>query len=252
MPRILDGKVALITGGTSGIGRATAIKMAEAGAKIVFTGRREPEGRAVQSEIEAAGGEALYVPADVCKAEDAERMVEATLERFGRLDIAFNNAGLTTGAKALLEETEADFDAIMGPNVRGLWFSLRAEIRQMVKQGGGGAIVNNSSIFGSKGVAMSAHYVASKHAVEGYTKSYAIEFATAGIRVNAVAPGFIKTRLTDYPDHPESEKYMIAAHAMPRMGEDWEVADAVLYLSSPAAGFITGAILPVDGGCLAK
>jgi NAD(P)-dependent dehydrogenase (short-subunit alcohol dehydrogenase family) len=252
MPGILDGKVALITGGTSGIGRATVIKMAEAGAKIVFTGRRETEGRAVQAEIEAAGGEAIYVPADVGKAEDADRMVLAAVNNFGRLDIAFNNAGLTTGAKALLDETEADFDAIMGPNVRGMWFSLRAEIRQMVKQGGGGAIVNNSSIFGSKGVAMSAHYVASKHAVEGYTKSYAIEFAAAGIRVNAVAPGFIKTRLTYYPDHPESEAYMIAAHAMPRMGEDWEVADAVLYLASPAASFITGAILPVDGGCLAK
>ena len=252
MPGILDGKVALITGGTSGIGRATAIKMAEAGAKIVFTGRRTLEGRAVEAEIAAAGGQAIYIPADVAKAADADAMVQAAVENFGRLDIAFNNAGLTAPPKLLVDDTEEDFDYVMAPNVRGMWLSLRAEVRQMLKQGGGGVIVNNSSIYGKKGVAMSAHYVASKHAVEGYTKSYAIEVATAGIRINAVAPGYVKTRLTHFPENPEAERYMVASHAMPRMGEDWEVADAVIFLASPAASFITGAILPVDGGCLAK
>lgn len=252
MPGVLENKVALITGGTSGIGRATALAMATAGAKIVLTGRREQEGRSVAGEIVEAGGEALFVKADVGRTEDAATMVQAAVDRFGRLDIAFNNAGVTGTAKPLADQTEEDFDAVMLPNLRGMWLSLRAEIRQMLKQNNGGSIINNSSIYGKRGVAMSCNYVASKHAVEGYTKCAAIELAPAGIRVNAVAPGFIKTRLTDFPEHPDAERFMIASHAIPRMGEDWEVADAVVFLASTAAGFITGAILPVDGGCLAK
>ena len=248
----LKDKVALITGGTSGIGRATAIAMAAAGAKIVFTGRRVPEGEAVVREIEAAGGKAVYVKADVGRAEDADLMVRATVEAFGRLDIAFNNSGITGMPKPLAEQPEDDFDAVMVPNLKGVWLSMRAEVRQMLAQGQGGAIINNSSIYGTKGIAGSSNYVASKHAVNGYTKSIAIELATTGIRVNAVAPGFIKTRLTDYPEHPESEKFMISQHAIPRIGHDWEVAQAVMFLASDAACFITGTILPVDGGCLAK
>ena len=248
----LKDKVALITGGTSGIGRATAIALAAQGTKVVFTGRRVPEGEAVVREIEDAGGKAVFVPADVGRAEDADLMVRCTIEAYGRLDIAFNNSGTTGMPKPLAEQTEADFDAVMIPNLKGVWLSMRAEIRQMLAQGQGGVIINNSSIYGKKGIAGSSNYVASKHAVEGYTKAIAVELATTGIRVNAVAPGFIKTRLTDYPEHPEAEKFMISQHAIPRIGHDWEVAQAVLFLASDAAGFITGAILPVDGGCLAK
>jgi len=248
----LKDKVALITGGTSGIGRATAIAMAAQGVKVVFTGRRAPEGEAVVREIESTGGRAVFVRADVGRAEDADLMVRSTIEAFGRLDIAFNNSGVTGMPKPLAEQTEADFDAVMIPNLKGVWLSMRAEIRQMLKQGQGGVIINNSSIYGKKGIGGSSNYVASKHAVEGYTKAIAVELATTGIRVNAVAPGFIKTRLTDYPEHPEAEKFMIAQHAIPRIGHDWEVAQAVLFLASDAAGFITGTILPVDGGCLAK
>ncbi len=245
----LKDKVALITGGTSGIGRATALAMAAQGMKVVFTGRRMPEGEAVVREIEDAGGKAVFVRADVGLADDADLMVRSTIEAFGRLDVAFNNSGVTGMPKPLAEQTEADFDAVMVPNLKGVWLSMRAEIRQMLAQGKGGVIINNSSIYGKKGIAGSSNYVASKHAVEGYTKAIAIELATTGIRVNAVAPGFIKTRLTDYP---EAEKFMISQHAIPRIGHDWEVAQAVMFLASDAASFITGTILPVDGGCLAK
>jgi len=248
----LRGKVALITGGTSGIGYATALAMANAGAKIAFTGRRQAEGEVVVREIEAAGGEALYVKADVGRAEDADLMVRSTVERFGSLDIAFNNAGVTGMPKPIAEQTEEDYDYVMIPNLRGVWLSLRAEVRQMLAQGKGGAIINNSSIYGTKGVAGSSNYSASKHAVEGYTKSIAIELATTGIRVNAVAPGFVKTRLIDFPDHPEAEVFMISQHAIPRLGHISEVARVVTFLASDAASFVTGAILPVDGGCLAK
>jgi NAD(P)-dependent dehydrogenase (short-subunit alcohol dehydrogenase family) len=252
MPAVLENRVALITGGTSGIGRATAIAMAAVGAKVVLTGRRESEGQAVERAIADAGGEALFVKADVGRAEDADVMVRAAVDRFGRLDIAFNNAGVNGVAKPLADQTEEDFDAVMMPNIRGLWLSLRAEIRQMLKQGDGGSIINNGSIVGKRGVAMSSNYVVSKHAVEGYTKSVAIEVAPVGIRVNAVAPGFIKTPMTYYPEQPQAECYMIGMHAIPRMGEEWEVSSAVVFLASSAASFITGAILPVDGGCLAK
>jgi NAD(P)-dependent dehydrogenase (short-subunit alcohol dehydrogenase family) len=252
MTGALQDRVALITGGTSGIGRATAIAMAAAGAKVVLTGRREEEGETVAREIIAAGGEALFVKTDIGRADDADLMVRRTVETFGRLDVAFNNAGVTGTPKPIAEQTEDDFDAVMVPNLRGVWLSLRAEIRQMLAQGRGGSIINNSSIYGTRGAATASNYVASKHAVEGYTKSTAIELAASGIRVNAVAPGFIKTRLTDFPENPDAERFMISMHAIPRIGHDWEVSQAVMFLASDAASFITGAILPVDGGCLAK
>jgi NAD(P)-dependent dehydrogenase (short-subunit alcohol dehydrogenase family) len=197
------GKVALITGGNAGIGRATAIEFAKHGAKVVVSGRREKEGHDVIAEIKALGGEAIFVKTDVSKASDVKAMIEQTLETFGRLDYAFNNAGIEQALTPLPEQTEETYDQIMNINVKGVWLSLKHEVPAMLKAGGG-AIVNNSSIAGLVGFAMAPVYVASKHAVNGLTKSVALEYAKQNVRINAVAPGPIETRMyLDFAKTPE-------------------------------------------------
>ena len=248
----LNGKVALVTGGTSGIGKTTAIEFARAGAKVVLTGRREKEGAQVVDEIRKLGGDAAFVRADVAKDADVKAMVDFTVGKYGRLDVAFNNAGVEwTGP--LDQATEAEYRRVFDINVWGVLNSMRHEIPVMLKNGGG-AIVNNSSVAGHVGLGQVSVYIASKHAVEGLTKSVALEFAKQNIRINAVAPGVIATDMLDRFAGKESEMRDSLTSIIPvgRIGAREEIAAAVLYLSSDDAKFTTGTSLVVDGGYVAQ
>ena len=244
-----NGKVALVTGGTSGIGKATAIAFAKEGAKVVLSGRREKEGLAVVEEIKKVGGTAHFVQSDVSKEADVKRLVDETVARFGRLDVAFNNAGVEWNG-TLTDVTEADYRRIFDVNVWGTIASMKHEIPAMLKTGGG-AIVNTSSITGHVALPGSIVYNATKHAIEGLTKSAALDYARRGIRVNVVAPAAILTEMIErFVGGSESETGRAIAqnHPVGRMGRPEEVAGAVLYLASDAASFVTGASLLVDGG----
>jgi NAD(P)-dependent dehydrogenase (short-subunit alcohol dehydrogenase family) len=244
------GKVVLITGGNAGIGRAAALEFANQGAKVVVSGRREKEGLEVIDELEALGGEAIFVKTDVSKEREVKAMIERTLATFGRLDCAFNNAGIVQALTPLPDQTEETYDQIMDINVKGVWLSLKHEIPAMLKTGGG-AIVNNSSVGGLVGFAMAPVYVASKHAVIGLTKSVALEYATQHVRVNAVAPGTIETRMfRDFA--PEVRQMLESAHPMGRIGQPEEIASAVVWLCSDGASFVTGQTVPIDGGYTAQ
>jgi len=244
-----SGKVALITGGTSGIGKTTAIEFARAGARVVLTGRREKEGAQVVAEIKKLGGEAAFVRADVAKDTDVKGMVDFTVDTFGRLDIAFNNAGVEWKGP-LDQATEAEYRRIFDINVWGVLNSMRHEIPVMLKNGGG-AIVNTSSVAGHVGLAQVSVYIASKHAVEGLTKSVALEFAKQNIRINAIAPGVIATEMLDRFAGDELRDQLTSIIPVARIGASEEIAAAVLYLCSDNAKFTTGTSLVVDGGFIA-
>jgi NAD(P)-dependent dehydrogenase (short-subunit alcohol dehydrogenase family) len=244
------GKVVLVTGGNAGIGRAAALEFANQGAQVVVSGRREKEGRDVIDELEALGGEAIFVKTDVSKEREVKAMIERTLATFGRLDCAFNNAGIVQAPTPLPDQTEETYDQIMDINVKGVWLSLKHEIPAMLKTGGG-AIVNNSSVGGLVGFATAPVYVASKHAVIGLTKSVALEYATQHVRVNAVAPGTIETRMfRDFA--PEVRQMLESAHPMGRIGQPEEIASTVVWLCSDGASFVTGQTVPIDGGYTAQ
>ena len=249
----LNGKVALVTGGTSGIGRETAIAMAGAGAKVVLAGRRQQAGDAVANEIRSAGHDAHFVQTDVTNEDQVKQLVDRTMELYGRLDIAFNNAGIELGAP-VTDFKEEDYRLVFDINVLGVFLSQKYEIPAML-QSGGGVIINTSSILGHIAMPGASIYNASKHAVEGITKTTALEFADQGIRVNSVAPGAIATDMIDRfagEEGAESRKQLEALHPMGRLGQAKEIAAAVLYLASDAASFTTGISLPVDGGFLAR
>jgi NAD(P)-dependent dehydrogenase (short-subunit alcohol dehydrogenase family) len=248
--KTFSGKVALVTGGTSGIGKTTAIEFARAGAKVVLTGRREKEGAQVVAEIKKLGGEAAFVRADVAKDADVKRMVDFTIEKFGRLDIAFNNAGVEWKGP-INQATEAEYRRIFDVNVWGVLNSMRHEIPVMLKNGGG-AIVNTSSVAGHVGLAQVSVYIASKHAVEGLTKSVALEFAKQNIRINAIAPGVIATEMWDRFAGDELRNQVTSIIPVARIGASEEIAAAVLYLCSDNAKFTTGTSLVVDGGFIAQ
>jgi NAD(P)-dependent dehydrogenase (short-subunit alcohol dehydrogenase family) len=238
-------KVVLITGGTSGIGKVTAIAFANAGAKVVLTGRREKEGAEVVAEIEKTGGTASFIRADVSKDVDIVKAIDFVVANYGRLDVAFNNAGVEM-LGPLDQVTEEQYRSTFDINVWGVLNSMKHEIPAMLK-GGGGAIVNTSSIAGHIGLAQASIYVATKHAVEGLTKAAAVEFAKQGIRVNAVAPGTIDTEMVArFPK--EAQEWLKSQHPVGRFGASEDIAAAVLYLASDGAKFTTGAILAVDGG----
>ena len=248
----LKGKVGLVTGGTSGIGRDAAILFAKAGAKVVVAGRREVEGKETVELIRGAGGEGLFVKADVSRATDVEAMVGKTVEKFGRLDVAFNNAGVEGSWIPITEQSEAEWDRTIDINLKGVWLCLKHEIRQMLKQGGGGAIVNMASVAGWIGSAGAATYCASKHGVIGLTKAAALETAKNGIRINAVCPAVIETPMGERIfGAPEMKKYAIGLHPIGRFGKPMEVAEAVVWMCSERASFMTGQSLVLDGGFLA-
>ena len=248
----LSGKVALITGGTSGIGRYTAVLFAKQGAKVAITGRRETEGAETVSLIRAEGGDGLFLKGDVSKAADVQSMVQKIVEKFGRLDVAFNNAGVEGNWVPLIDQTEEDWDYVHNINLKGLWLSLKYEIQQMLKQGGGGAIVNMSSVAGLIGAAGAGVYIASKHGVLGLTKTAALEYAANGIRVNAVCPAVIETAMAEraFRD-PAVSKRMLAMHPLGRFGKPIEIAEAVLWMCSGKSSFMTGHEIVLDGGMLA-
>jgi NAD(P)-dependent dehydrogenase (short-subunit alcohol dehydrogenase family) len=248
MQNSYNNKIVLVTGGTSGIGRATALAFAEAGAKVVITGRREKEGAQVAAEITKTGGTAAFIRADVAKDADVAKAVDFVLSTHGRLDVAFNNAGVEI-AGPLNEVTEEQYRRTFDINVWGVLNSMKYEIAAMLKSGGG-AIVNTSSVAGHIGLPQASIYVATKHAVEGLTKAVALEFAKQGVRVNAVAPGSIDTDMVDRLVGKEGDRrnWLLSLHPIGRLGTSEEIAAAVLYLASDAAKFTTGTTLLVDGG----
>jgi NAD(P)-dependent dehydrogenase (short-subunit alcohol dehydrogenase family) len=249
------GKVALVTGGTSGIGRATAVAFAEQGANVVVAGRRRAEGAESVRLVEKTGGNGLFIRTDVAIEKEVEAMVARTIEHFGRLDFAFNNAGVSGGEMESgkgIANTNDFFNRIMDTNVRGVFFSLKYEIPAILESGGG-AIVNNASVAGlSAIIAGQPIYTASKFAVVGLTRSVALEFAAKGIRVNAVCPAIIETEMTEgLRQNNELRANLMARHPIGRFGQSEEIATAVLFLCSPGAAFITGTALPIEGGILA-
>jgi NAD(P)-dependent dehydrogenase (short-subunit alcohol dehydrogenase family) len=245
-------KIVLVTGGTSGIGKTTAIAFADAGARVVLTGRREKEGLEVVAEIKKTGGTAAYIRTDVAKEADVVKAVDFVLSTHGRLDVAFNNAGVEI-VGPLDQVTEEQYRRTFDINVWGVLNAMKHEVAAMLKSGGG-SIVNVSSIAGHIGLAQASIYVATKHAVEGLTKAIAVEFAKQGIRVNAVAPGAIDTEMVDRFAGKEGDvrNWLISQHPVGRLGSAEEIAAAVLYLTSDAAKFTTGTILAVDGGWTAS
>jgi NAD(P)-dependent dehydrogenase (short-subunit alcohol dehydrogenase family) len=245
-------KVVLITGGTSGIGRTTALAFAKAGAKVVVAGRRENEGMAVVSEIKSAGGEAIFVRTDVAQEVEVKALVEKTVATYGRLDVAFNNAGVEwTGP--LTDATEADYRRLFDTNVWSIIASLKYEVPAMLNNGGG-SIINTSSVAGHIGFPGASIYVGTKHAVEGITKTAALEFAKQGIRVNAVAPAAIETAMVDRFVGVEGRQrdFLKSLHPIGRLGRSEEIANPVLFLASDAASFITGESLKIDGALTAQ
>ena len=250
--KLFAGKVALVTGGSSGLGEATALKFAQEGARVVIAARRVEQSGQVVQKIREAGGEALFVQADVCSGADVERMVKTALEKFGRLDCAVNNAGISGPRYTpVADVTEEQWDQVMNVNLKGVWLCMKHEIPAMLANGGG-AIVNVASIYGLK-PADSGHapYGASKHGVVGLTTAAACDYGQKSMRINAVAPGFTHSEMVDVnrPGAAESYRKLVARHSgMNRLGHAEEAANAITWLCSDSASYVNGTVLTVDGG----
>jgi NAD(P)-dependent dehydrogenase (short-subunit alcohol dehydrogenase family) len=251
---LLEGRVALVTGGSSGIGLAAAQAFAREGAKVIIGSRDPGRGEAAVTQLRALGSEAVFVATDIGNPADIDALVAASVERFGRLDCAFNNAAFGGSGELCADITEDEFEQTMAVNLRGVWLCMKHEIRQMIAQGDGGAIVNMSSVDGLTGSPNGSVYSASKHGVDGLTKSAAIEYGPAGIRINAVCGGGFATEMLarGYGHDLEwVERYRRPAIPIGRLGRPEECAEAVVWLCSDAASYVTGVCLPVDGGLLA-
>ena len=246
-------KVAIITGGSSGIGKATAVALAKEGVRVVIAARRAKESEETLQLVKQAGSDGIFVKTDVTRENEVEQLVELAVGKYGRLDYAFNNAGIEENPTPFLDQSSTVFDNIMNINVKGVWLSMKYEIPQMLKNGGG-AIVNTSSVAGVTALAQMPVYVASKHAVLGITKSAAIEFAKSGIRINAIAPGAIETEMYEQfvGGNKQLKETMIAMHPIGRVGKPEEIANAVVWLLSDKASFVTGHTLLVDGGLVSR
>jgi NAD(P)-dependent dehydrogenase (short-subunit alcohol dehydrogenase family) len=249
----LQNKVVLITGGGSGIGRETAVLFAQHGAKLVIADLNPGGGQETVQMITDAGGQALFVQVDVSQANQVENMVNETVAKYGSLDIAFNNAGIDGKPVRTADGTEEEYDRIMAVNAKGVWLCLKYELQQMLLQGGG-TIINTASVAGLIGAHSMSAYAASKHAVVGLTKTAAVEYASKGIRVNAVCPAIIRTAMVEraFAHLPQLEQGAIQNNPSHRIGDPREVAEAVLWLASDASSFTTGATLTVDGGLTAQ
>jgi NAD(P)-dependent dehydrogenase (short-subunit alcohol dehydrogenase family) len=244
----VNNPVVLVTGGLSGIGRAAAIAFAKKGAKVVVAGRRDDAGKALAKELRSLGSEAEFINADVRKEEDVRALVDKTVARFGRLDVAVNNAGTEGKGGRITEQSAESYAATFDTNVLGVVLSMKHEVRAMQAQGSGN-IINISSTYGHEGAAGASIYVGAKHAVEGITKSVALELAKSGIRVNAIAPGPTDTgMLTRFTGTPENKAALVTTVPMGRLGLPEELANAIVFVASDEASFITGHVLNVDGG----
>lgn len=240
--------VVLITGALTGIGRATALAFARSGAHMVVSGRRQAEGQALEAELQQLGAQAVFIPADVRHDDAVRDLVDQTVARFGRLDVAVNNAGTEGQPGLIVNQTAESYQATFDTNVLGTLLSLKHELRVMTAQKSG-SIINISSTYGHAGAAWASVYSGSKHAVEGFTKSAALEVAATGVRVNAVAPGPTDTGMLDrFTGTPENKAALIAGVPLGRIGKPDDIAAAILYLASEGAAFVTGQIVTVDGG----
>jgi NAD(P)-dependent dehydrogenase (short-subunit alcohol dehydrogenase family) len=249
----MEGKIALVTGGGSGIGRATAIVFARDGAKVVVADVTVEGGEETVRRIRDAKGEAIFVKTDVSQAVEVAALINAAVETYGRLDCAFNNAGIAGTLATVADCTEENWERVINTNLKGVWLCMKYEIRQMLEHGGG-AIVNTSSVYGLVGARRGLPaYVASKHGIVGLTKAAALEYAQAGIRVNAVSPGGVYTPMQEgfIQGNSQVKAQIDASHPIGRMGTPAEIAEAVVWLCSDAASFVTGHTLVADGGLIA-
>ncbi|OLS24244.1 MAG: 3-oxoacyl-[acyl-carrier-protein] reductase FabG [Candidatus Heimdallarchaeota archaeon LC_3] len=244
MSKKFENKVAFITGGSTGIGFSTAKRFAEEGAKVVIASSNVERGEAAVKQIKSSGGEATFIQTDVSQFDQIQRAIEKTIEIYGRLDFAFNNAGTPGKMGSLHTGSEQNWDRVLDVNLKGIWAAMKFEIQHMI-QNGGGVIINNSSTAGGRGMAGLSVYNASKFGIHGLTKAAALEYAKAGVRVNVVMPGPIETNMIQ-----GMQEYLVPMVPMKRTGDPDDIANAVLWLCSDEASFVTGVALPVDGGML--
>jgi NAD(P)-dependent dehydrogenase (short-subunit alcohol dehydrogenase family) len=254
MAGILEGKVAIITGAGSGIGRATAKIFAREGARLLLADIVEAAGAETLKAVKDMGADAIFMKIDVSKASEPEAMVAKAVEKFGRIDCAFNNAGIEGEGAVTHKCSEENWNRVIAINLTGVWLCMKAEIAQMLKQGAGGAIVNTSSLAGIAGTVGGPAYVAAKHGVAGLTKAAALEYGRHGIRVNAVCPGPIRTPMMQriMRGNAEAEQRFIRSEPLKRFGEPEEIGETVAWLCSERASYVTGLPMPVDGGAFAQ